>query len=305
MSKMTFPSVQFTNTEIQIQIQIQFVLARRTTSSIKLNLLKSDQVKRPLLEEELGKALVKAPCRRHIRDLFGKNLRKVILGRATSGPGHPLFLKFAKEWANIRPNIRGSYRDLLFSIAAFIEAPTPPGFRIKFHKPKPVTNARFGEPVQYYLDIALLSTQIPWLTQEQRQEVKTMSFIAALFYGPGFLQSPLGANAPFNDLQSIVQFRKLRDFMPAVANEALATWERHLDYLTPELVVLGLACEKMPVDQKNAIARELLSLLPNRPVDLPPSRVTYPGPNFAKGDHFFRQKTHCPTWEDSSHYPVF
>ena len=45
---MTFPSVQFTNTEIQIQIQIQiqFVLARRTTSSIKLNLLKSDQVKR-------------------------------------------------------------------------------------------------------------------------------------------------------------------------------------------------------------------------------------------------------------------
>ena len=273
-----------------------------------------------------------------------KNLRKVVLGRATSGPGHPLFLKFAKEWANIRPNIdyanldtidlgqyqgsfivglvdelkiwclnainndtfeRGSYRDLLFSIAAFIEAPTPPGFRFKFHKPKPVTNARFGEPAQYYLDIALLSTQIPWLTQEQRQEVKTMSFIAALFYGPGFLQSPLGANAPFNDLQSIVQFRKLRDFMPAVANEALATWERHLDYLTPELVVLGLACEKMPVDQKNAIARELLSLLPNRPVDLPPSRVTYPGPNFAKGDHFFRQKTHCPTWEDSSHYPVF
>ena len=75
---MTFPSVQFTNTEIQIQIQIQiqFVLARRTTSSIKLNLLKSDQVKRPLLEEELGKALVKAPCRRHIRDLFGKKSAK-------------------------------------------------------------------------------------------------------------------------------------------------------------------------------------------------------------------------------------
>ena len=44
-----------------------------------------------LLEEELGKALVKAPCRRHIRDLFGKNLRKVILGRATSGPGHPKY----------------------------------------------------------------------------------------------------------------------------------------------------------------------------------------------------------------------
>ena len=101
-------------------------------------------------------------------------------------------------------------------------------------------------------------------------------------------------NAPFNDLQSIVHFRKLRAFMPAVANEALATWERHLDYLTPELVVLGLACEKMPVDQKNAIARELLSLLPNRPVDLPPSRVTYPGPNFANGDNFFSAEDAFP-----------
>ena len=54
-----------------------------------------------LLEEELGFQILKIPCRRHILDLFGKNLRKIVLGRATSGPGHPLFMRFNKEWGNI------------------------------------------------------------------------------------------------------------------------------------------------------------------------------------------------------------
>ena len=228
-----------------------------------------------LLEEEVGKALLKIPCRRHILDLFGKNLRKIVVGRATTGPGHPLFLKFAREWENIRPNIdygnlttldlgpwegtfiidlveelkiwcqttmnngrfeRSSHQDLLITIAVFIEAPTPPAFRFKMRKPKPVSNGRYAEVAQYSLDIGLLSNQLPWLTDQQREEVRIMAFISAIFYGPGFLKSPLGADASFNDLQSIIHFRKLKTFMPEVANEALATWERHLDYLTPQLI---------------------------------------------------------------------
>ena len=114
-----------------------------------------------------------------------------------------------------------------------------------------------------------------------------MAFISAIFYGPGFLKSPLGADASFNDLQSIIHFRKLKTFMPEVANEALATWERHLDYLTPQLIILGLVSDRMPVNQKNSMARELLSLLDNRPEELPPTRVAYPGPNFTRSNAFF------------------
>ena len=75
--------------------------------------------------------------------------------------------------------------------------------------------------------------------------------------------------------------------MPEVANEALATWERHLDYLTPQLIILGLVSDRMPVNQKNSMARELLSLLDNRPEELPPTRVAYPGPNFTRSNAFF------------------
>ena len=74
--------------------------------------------------------------------------------------------------------------------------------------------------------------------------------------------------------------------MPAVANEALATWERHLDYLTPQLIILGLVCDRMPVDQKNSMARELLSLLDNRPEEFQPSPVAPPGPNFTRSNAF-------------------
>ena len=279
-----------------------------------------------LIEEERGVQLVKAPCRRHIWDLIGKNLRKVFLGRNIGGPGHPLFLRLCKEWPNIVDNIdytnlatldmapwegtfveelvdelklwciselasatfdRGSYKDLLLTLIAFLEAPTPPNFRFRIKKPKPVSNARYGEVAQYYLDLALLSRQLPWqLTAEQREEVQTLSFISAVFYAPGFLRSPLGSDAAFNDLTSIIHFRQLRPFMPALAREALQTWERHLDYITPQLVILALVCEKFSFEQKNRLARELLSLLPSRVRVLPPTPVSPPGPNFTLGDTF-------------------
>ena len=67
-----------------------------------------------------------------------------------------------------------------------------------------------------------------------------MAFISTLFYGPGFLKSHIGQEAAFNDLTSILQLRQLRQFMPEVAGVLLSTWDRHLDYLSPQLIVLGL-----------------------------------------------------------------
>ena len=87
--------------------------------------------------------LVKLPCRHHIYDLHSKNAREAILGGQTLGPGHP-------KWV-AQPHWGG--------ISNFLS------------KPKAVTNARFGEPANYYLTIALLSNQLPWLTPAQSQEV--------------------------------------------------------------------------------------------------------------------------------------
>ena len=82
--------------------------------------------------------------------------------------------------------------------------------------------------------------------------------------------------------------------MPALAREALATWERHLDYLTPQLIVLALVCEKFSVEQKNGLARQLLSLLPSRVRVLPPTPVSPPGPNFTSSDTFLPVDNRMP-----------
>ena len=184
-----------------------------------------------LVEEERQEQLLKIPCRHHIYDLFGKNLIKVVTGKKSSGPGNPLFMRFSKEWPNLVETIdysnlkkldmglwrgtfveqlvielrvwcqhaylsavfpRGSYNDLLNSIIVYIGA-NPPNFRFHFKKPKDVTNARFMEPAEYYLVLALLSRQLTWLSDAQRQEVEQMAFISALFYGPGFLKSSIGS----------------------------------------------------------------------------------------------------------------
>ena len=289
-----------------------------------------------LIEQERNTQVVKIPCRHHIYDLFGKNLRKVVVGRNTTGPGHPLFLRFQSEWGNICGRIdynnlctinladwqgtflvelthnvklwcydalrceafdssKRSYRDLIHSIAAYLNAPTPPRFRFTVKKPKKVSNARFGEPAQYYINLALLSNQLPWqLTPEESREVNTMALLSALFYGPGLLKSALGTDAVYNDLASIINFRQLRPIMPEIATEALNTWERHLDYLTPQLVVLALVCDKFSPEERNTLARALLTLLPSRDWDLPPTRVSYPGPNFTKTDNFLPSDNTMP-----------
>ena len=125
----------------------------------------------------------------------------MVVGRNTTGPGHPLFIRFQNEWGNICGHIdytnlcridvapwqgtfmmeviedvklwcyttlrddtfddtKRSYRDLLQSIAAYLDAPLPPGQQFRVKKPKPVSNARFGEPAQYYLGYSIQPTSL-------------------------------------------------------------------------------------------------------------------------------------------------
>jgi hypothetical protein len=54
-----------------------------------------------LVENELGRQILKLPCRHHISDLYGKNTAKAVSGRISSGPGDVLFLRYKREWPNL------------------------------------------------------------------------------------------------------------------------------------------------------------------------------------------------------------
>ena len=60
------------------------------------------------------------------------------------------------------------------------------------------------------------------------------------------------------------------------------------------LIVLALVCKKFSVEQKNGLARQLLSLLPSRVRVLPPTPVSPPGPNFTSSDTFLPVDNRMP-----------
>ena len=285
-----------------------------------------------LIEHHRGCQILKCPCRRHIWDLFGKTISVVVSGQRTTGPQYPLFQRYARIWAEIMDTIdygnlkrfdeeawqgtfleqvvadvkvwvvhaitsrsfkKGTHLNLLNLIAAYLNV-SPPGFPFKFHKPETIDNARFGQKANIYITIDLLSPQLTFMTREQEQEVSTMSLIASVFFGPGFLKSPLLAKASFNDLTSIHHYRQLRAFLPDVSTAALKLWERHLDYVTPQHIPWSLVNNDFSDNARQELAKALLELLPQRVRQLPPTRVRYPGPAFCTGDQFWPQDGGLP-----------
>ena len=86
------------------------------------------------------------------------------------------------------------------------------------------------------------------------QEVKTIAEFVALFYAKSFLQSALGPEAPFNDLNLIKAMREYAKLQPEVGATCLRSCNRHLWYLTPQLVVFALVDHAVPEDNKRKMA---------------------------------------------------
>ena len=82
-------------------------------------------------------------------------------------------------------------------------------------------------------------------------------------------------------------FQQLSAFMTPAAEEALRTWDRHLDFMTPQHIVASLVNDDFSDAERMGLARALLDLLPVRDLHLPPTRVTYPGPNFSTNPAFW------------------
>ena len=64
--------------------------------------------------------------------------------------------------------------------------------------------------------------------------------------------------------------------MPEASRIGLETWERHLDYLTPQNIVWSLVNDDFSDDQRESLAQALLQRLDARDISIPipPNRVT-------------------------------
>ena len=132
------------------------------------------------------------------------------------------------------------------------------------------------------MKLQLLSRQINFLTNDQKKEVEAVSEFVGIFWAAWFLRCPLAAEAPLEDLRAIRSIRIYREFRRESADACLLSIERHLWYLTSELVVLSLASEEVPVSELEQLASTLVSV--PRPDRFQPGKPVFPGPGFTQND---------------------
>ena len=124
-------------------------------------------------------------------------------------------------------------------------------------------------------------------------EVKDVSLFIGLFYSGWFLECSLAAYSPYNDLNSILQMRKFVHFRPEAAEACLTSWGRHLDYLTPQLVVLSLADKRVSAEVKMEMAVKLISIEP--PSVFPPQFPKCIIPNLVENASFWPENGELPS----------
>ena len=286
------------------------------------------------LERTLKRSLIKMPCRRHIHELHAKHVAFAVSGRETTGPGDVLFKTFSSAWDALRDDIdysqlckfdwtkhlnskmedkahsvliwaksvlsekvfpRADYLQLAQLIVVWLGGVVE---NFSFYKPKKVSSARFVQRAIYYISMELLSYQYELFSEEEIKEIEIMAEFSAIFYGPWFLRSPLTASAPYNDLKAMKEMRDYRAIRGVEATACLVSWDRHLDYLSPALVIFSLASHEVPDKEKQEIADALLAILTTEDIDSFPAgdgNIIVPDSQFSQGDHFWPDKDNLPS----------
>ena len=126
------------------------------------------------------------------------------------------------------------YRELVEFTQFFFGGHIKRGFRIQYAGSD--HHARWMSKAIYYTKIFLLSRTFE-LTDEEARKVERMAECVFLFYAKYFLQSAITSAAPANELHFFYLMRKFKSIDLEGAEETIKSFERHLGYLSEELVV--------------------------------------------------------------------
>ena len=89
-------------------------------------------------------------------------------------------------------------------------------------------------------------------------------------------------NAPGNDLKLYQNMLRYESLNPSVSQSAIQAFNRHLWYLTAEMVPLALFSTEVPIAERRAVAVSLLNVKPDGSVTSPQNRfgTGFGKPNF-------------------------
>ena len=120
-------------------------------------------------------------------------------------------------------------------------------------------HARWMSKAIYYTKIFLLSRTFE-LTDEEARKVERMAEYICLFYAKYFLQSAITSAAPANDLHFFYLMRKFKSINLKSAEGTIKSFERHLGYLSEELVVFSLFDDSVSYAEKTMMGQKLINL---------------------------------------------
>ena len=148
---------------------------------------------------------------------------------------------------------RDDYKELITLVAIWLGGEVE---KFRFNHPGPDHHARWMSKAIYFLILPLLQSQFT-MDKEERVCVDRMANFVGLFYAKAFLESQLGVAAPRNDTKFMANIYLYRDYDEGVSDACMVSCQHHTWHLTPQLVILSLVDDDIPVSDRELIAQKL------------------------------------------------
>lgn len=246
------------------------------------------------IEQKLQKPLLHLMCRHHIFEVVLKDVFEAVFGRS-SGPKVKTFDILNENWPYIKRrkftyaameyeelitpivnqfyedaidiienhadncHFRNDYAELNDLVLKFLGKGTNKSFRV----PGATNNARWMCRAIYALKTYLFRQHLD-LDPIFMNSLERFCLFVALIYTKFWNQSPNAADAPFNDLQLMKELNVYRQIDDDIAESALRAIQRHLWYLSEDLILLSLFSEKVSNDEKDLMVLLLIQVTGNR-----------------------------------------
>lgn len=234
-----------------------------------------------LLEAGIGRELLWLACRHHILEIMLAKIFTLCFGPSSS-PEIPLFKRFREVWQNysresykgldvesdLKPHAENTVKVLAKSLAT--ERPVRDDYFelieltmvvlnkvpdvIHWRSPGPIHHARWMAKLLYTYKIYLFRDQsVLKLTKREEKAIFRFVKFGALIYAAAWVEAPLATEAAGNDLQLWKNLVAYESIDLDIARAARVVLERHLWYLSDELIGLALFSDKVTSVEKAAI----------------------------------------------------
>jgi len=149
---------------------------------------------------------------------------------------------------------REDYRELVELATLFLGALPPRGAR--FRVPGAFHHARWMAKLLYVLKLNLFRSQFK-LTARESSACLEFGLFVALVYAKAWITCTNSCDAPLNDLNLVCELVSYASTSETISRAAMNALNRHLWYLSEEIVPISLFSDQVPDDTKRLMVRRL------------------------------------------------